>query len=224
MNNHVPSLSGKQLKQDWPLVVLLVVSFALGLFLYPQLPERVPTNWNVHGEIGGYSGKFFAAFGMPLFNLVLYVLLLVLPGLDPKRENYPKFAKLYDLVRWSVVGLMVLVHTIILLAGLGHSINVGKIVQIAVAIMFILLGNQMGRVKHNYFVGIRTPWTLANEEVWRMTHRMAGPVFVAGGFLALGSTWLPAPYNFAGMMVGVIASSLVALVYSYVIYRKLTKS
>ena len=221
MNKDTPKLSREQLKRDWPLVALLLLLFGLSFYFYPRLPEQVPSHWNIRGEVDGYSSRFFGAFGIPLLSLALYVMFLVLPALDPKRANYHRFASTYNVIRWSVLGLMVLVHALVLLAGLGYNNDAGRVVQPAIALMLILMGNQMGRVKHNYFVGIRTPWTLASEEVWRKTHRMAGPLFVVGGLVALAATWLPAPHNFTIMMVSIIGTSLASLVYSYVVFKQL---
>jgi uncharacterized membrane protein len=221
MNKSIPTLSREQLRRDWPLLALLLGLLALGIYFYPQLPERVPSHWNVRGEVDGYSSRFFGAFGLPLMNLGIYVLMLVVPSLDPKRANYQRFTGAYNVIRWAIIAIMSLLHIVVLMAGLGYKIDVGRVVQPAISVMFILIGNQMGRFKHNYFVGIRTPWTLANEEVWRKTHRVSGPIWVVGGFLGLLGTWLPAPYNFTIMMVAIIGASLISLVYSYLIFKEI---
>lgn len=219
MTNRIPTLSREQLKRDWPLLTVLVLLFLLGAYFYPQLPERVPSHWNIRGEVDGYSSKFFAAFGLPLMTLGIYLLMVWLPSLDPKKTNYSRFKGAYDIVRWAIIGIVALMHGIVLMAGMGYEVDAGKLVQPAVSLLLIVIGNQMGRFRHNYFVGIKTPWTLANEEVWRKTHRTAGPIWVAGGLIALLSTWLPAPYNFAVMMAVVVVISLVPTVYSYILFK-----
>ena len=221
MTNRIPSLSREQLKRDWPLLAVIALLFLLGAYFYPKLPERVPSHWNIRGEVDGYSSRFFGAFGLPLIALGIYLMMLVTPSLDPKKRNYPRFIGGYNIIRWTTIGIMALTHGVVLMAGMGYKIDAGKVVQPAVALMFILIGNQMGRFKHNYFVGIKTPWTLANEEVWRKTHRMTGPFWVAGGFAALLATWLPAPYNFAVMMAVIVIVSLVPVIYSYFAYRNI---
>ncbi|NMB45614.1 MAG: SdpI family protein [Firmicutes bacterium] len=222
MNRNIPTLSRAQLRRDWPLLTLLLILFALGIYFYPQLPERVPSHWNIRGEVDGYSSRFFGAFGLPLLNLGIYVLMLVAPALDPQKANYPRFVGAYNVIRWTIIAIMSLLHVVVLMAGLGYTIDAGKVVQPAVSVMFILIGNQMGRFRHNYFVGIKTPWTLANEEVWRRTHRVSGPIWVVGGFIGLLGTWLPAPYNFVTMMVAILGASLISLIYSYVIFKQIT--
>ena len=222
MNERIPMLSREQLRRDWPLWTLILLLLASGVYFSPQLPERVPSHWNVRGEVDGYSSRFFGAFGLPLVNLAIYVMMLVIPSLDPKKTSYERFARAYDVIRWSIIGVMALLHVVVLMAGLGYEVDAGRVVQPAVALMVILMGNQMGRVRHNYFVGIRTPWTLANEEVWRRTHRMSGPLWVAGGLVALGATWLPTPYSFGEFMAAIIGVSLVSLVYSYVVFKQVT--
>ncbi|MGI6567482.1 MAG: DUF1648 domain-containing protein [Firmicutes bacterium] len=221
MTNRIPALSREQLKRDWPLLAVLALLFLLGAYFYPKLPERVPSHWNIHGEVDGYSSRFFGAFGLPLFALGLYILMLWMPSLDPKKTNYPRFSGAYDIIRWATIGIMALTHGMVLMAGMGIKIDAGKVIQPAVSLMLILIGNQMGRFKHNYFVGIKTPWTLANEEVWRKTHRMAGPIWVVGGLMSLLATWLPPPYNFGVMMAVVVVLSVIPMVYSYRLFKEM---
>lgn len=222
VNKKIPTLSWEQIRKDWPLLTMIFLLLAMGIYYYPILPERVPSHWNIRGEVDGYSSRFFGAFGLPLMSLVFYVLMLIFPSLDPKKESYTRFARAYDVIRWSMIAIFALLHIVVLMAALGRKIDVGKVVQPAISVLFILLGNQMGRFRHNYFVGIRTPWTLANEEVWRKTHRFSGPIWVAGGIISLMGTWLSAPYNFTLMMLAICGASLVSLIYSYVAFRQIT--
>jgi len=112
MNKSIPTLSREQLRRDWPLLALLLGLLALGIYFYPQLPERVPSHWNVRGEVDGYSSRFFGAFGLPLMNLGIYVLMLVVPSLDPKRANYQRFAGAYNVILTAATGMDALTHAI----------------------------------------------------------------------------------------------------------------
>jgi len=142
-----------------------------------------------------------------------------MPLIDPRRENYPRFSGTYRFIRCLIIGLFALLHGIILAAGLGYTPNTGALVQASVALMFIFLGNVMGQVKQNWFVGIRTPWTLADDEVWRKTHRVSAWVWTAAGALGLATVFLPAPLNFTLFMVLILGAAFFSIVYSYVLYR-----
>ncbi|WDC84671.1 SdpI family protein [Caloramator sp. mosi_1] len=116
-------------------------------------------------------------------NILFYLMFLVLPNLDPKKDNYTKFKSAYNIIRYFIHTLFIIIQIIILVAALGYKVQVDFVMTMAVSIMFILFGNVMGKIKHNYFVGIRTPWTLADERVWVRTHRFAAPFWVMSGFI-----------------------------------------
>lgn len=219
-----PSLSLRQLRKDWPLVLLIAALFAVAAYFYPQLPEKVPSHWGVGGEIDRYSSRFFGAFGLPLLASGIYVLMLVVPGMDPKKAAYEHFAGAYDVIRWALVSFIALLHAVILMAGLGYSINAGLIVQPAVSVLFVVIGQQLGKVKHNYTVGIRTPWTLASQEVWQKTHRFAAPLWVAAGLVGLLATWLPGPYNFWVFIIAIAGAAVISGGYSYFAFKALSGS
>ncbi len=208
------------IKRDWPIWLLLLGLFVVGAIVYPQLPDKVPSHWNFRGEVDGYSSKFFGAFGIPLMTTGFYVLMVFIPLLDPRFENYSRFAASYNTVRRVTVGFFVLLHIVVLAAALGYDIQMGTIVQAGVSLLFVIIGNSMGRVRHNYFFGIRTPWTLADEGVWRQTHRVGGRLFVLGGFIGLVSTWLPVPFNAWGFGLGMILAGGIPMAYSYLLYKR----
>ncbi len=175
----------KEIKWEWPLLVLVALTFIAALWVYPQLPERVPMHWNFRGEVDGYGGRFAGAFGIPLLNLAIYVLFIFLPWLDPKYENYSKFPEVYRILRYAIQLFLVGLYLIVIASALGHPVPVGRIVPAGVALLMVIIGNYLGRVRHNYFLGIRTPWTLASEEVWRKTHRLTAYIWTAAAVIAL---------------------------------------
>lgn len=208
-----------EVKRDWPFWLLIIGLFAVGAYLYPQLPERVPSHWNIQGEIDRYSSRFFGAFGIPLMALAIYVLMLFVPYLDPRSENYTRMPGTYNLVRRALVGFLAVLQIVVLSSALGYPVAVGVITQVSVSILFILIGNSMGRIKHNYTFGIRTPWTLADEGVWRKTHRLGGRTFVMAGFIGLAGAWLPAPFNAWVFFVSIFGAVFIPSIYSYLLYR-----
>ena len=209
------------LKKDWGILFLIFVGFVLGVYCYPSLPSRIPIHWNSNGQINGYGSKFFGAFGLSLINLGVYLLFIVLPYIDPKRKNYEAFQATYQYLKYLLIVFFLGMETYALLIATGTIANTPDFTQIMGSLLFILLGNVMGRFKHNYFVGIKTPWTLANEEVWRKTHRMAGPIWVIGGIANILLTVIGVTFNGIGFIIILAVMIVVPIVYSYIIYKKI---
>jgi len=204
--------------------VLAALNFLAGILAYPRLPDKVPTHWNFAGEVDGWGTAWEGAFLLPLIYLGVYILFILLPKIDPKRRNYAQMGKAY-----STVALIVLLFFTVLYFGtlgiaLGYFENLPSLIFIAIGIMFIVFGNYMGKIKHNYFMGIRTPWTLASEEVWYRTHRMAGPFWIAGGALFMLMSIVPKGFTLAIFLVIMFGLLLIPTVYSYVIFRRLEQN
>ncbi len=211
------------IKKEWILLLILAMGFAVSLYVYPMMPERVPSHWNFKGEIDGYSSRLFGAFGQPLIATGLYLMFFLLPYIDPKKANYKNFETTYQFFKSILVVFIMGIHGVILAAALGYPVNTGLLVKLGVALLILLMGNAMGRIKHNYFVGIKTPWTLASEEVWRRTHRMAGPMWVAAGAVSAVAAFIDHSASQVIFFVAMLAAGLIPCVYSYIIFRNLTK-
>ncbi|MBW9172788.1 SdpI family protein [Clostridium estertheticum] len=209
------------IKKDWGILFLIFVGFALGVYFYPSLPNRIPMNWNSNGQINGYGSKFFGAFGLALINLGVYLLFIVLPYIDPKRKNYEAFQSTYQYLKYLLIIFFLGIEAYSLLIATGTIANTPDFTQIMVSLLFILLGNVMGRFKFNYFVVIKTPWTLADEKVWRKTHRMAGPIWVIGGIVNIVLTVIGVTFNGIAFIIILAVMVVVPIVYSYIIYHKI---
>ncbi|KLU65497.1 MULTISPECIES: SdpI family protein [Desulfosporosinus] len=209
------------LKKDWPILILIVLGFAIGIYFYPSLPNRVPIHWNAQGQVNGYGSKLFGAFGMPVISLALYIMFVALPFIDPKRKNYRAFESTYQFLKYLVVIFSLGMHLITLLIASGRVVNQPALIEIMVSLLFILIGNVMGRFKHNYFVGIRTPWTLASEEVWRKTHRLAAPLWVLGGILNILLALGGITFNGLSFILVMAIIALVPIGYSYLVFHRL---
>jgi len=203
--------------------LLTLASMIAGFLAYPHLPEKVPTHWNFSGEIDGWGSAWQGAFLFPLIMLGLLVLMVVLPKIDPKKRNYAQMSKAYSAIVLVIMVFFTVMYFGTLGAALGYFEGVPSLVQIGVGALFIIIGNYMGKLKHNYFMGIKTPWTLANEEVWYKTHRMAGPFWVFGGILFMVSSLLPETYMSKIIFIVIIGLAAIPVGYSYVIYKKLEK-
>jgi uncharacterized membrane protein len=210
------------IKKEWPLLVILAVPVVIAVLVYPQMPEQVPIHWNIEGQANGYGSREFGTFFLPLMNIAMYVLFLVLPKLDPKYANYSKFGSSYLTIRYSLHLFFMLLFGMTLAASLGYPINIGRWVPAGVAVLFIVMGNIMSRVRHNYFVGFRYPWTLANEEVWKRTHQLGSKLMVVGGFIALfGVIFTQGTASFLILMAGILVPTVITTIYSYFIYKRI---
>ena len=205
-------------------LLLIVVSLIASVYFYLNFPERVPDHWNIKGEVDGYCSKGSGAFFLPIIYIGFYPLMLFIPMIDPKKERYEQFRKPYHMIKNSVIVFMTIIYFYTGLAGLGyHLFSINIILSLGLGILFIVIGNYMGKVKSNWFCGIRTPWTLSNEEVWNKTHRLGGKVFVIMGLIMLSGMFLPVEIFFIIVIISAIFGSLIPVVYSYWLYRRITK-
>ncbi|MBO8159895.1 SdpI family protein [Thermosyntropha sp.] len=216
------ALEWADVKRDWPLWVFMAGLFIAAFLLYPHLPEQVPRHWNLRGEVDAYySRRLYGAFCMPVTTLVLYLMLIILPRLDPKKENYSRFAGAYTFIRWMMVLFFGVFYGVTILAALGYNLNMAMVIKIMTALVFIMIGNFMGQFRHNYFVGIKTPWTLADEQVWQKTHRLGAKVWVIGGLFCLASAFVNGGLGMIIFLIAVTVMAGLPVIYSYLIFTKL---
>lgn len=188
---------------------------------YPRLPSMVPTHWNVHGQADDYSAKWTLFLLGPGLMVGMMVLFYFLPWLSPKHWEVDTFQPTYLYVMVILISLLAYINGVTLWAGLGHGVRAERAIIGGVCLLFALLGNVLGRVRRNFYIGVRTPWALANERVWNATHRFAAKTFVAGGLLGLALTafgaegWL--------MFSPLLAAGLAPVVYSLVVYKQLER-
>jgi len=207
-------------RHDAAAIALMILMVAGGILAYGHLPPVIPTHWGLDGQPNGWSSRMVAVGFPPALTLALWALLLVLPQIDPGRRNYAVFIGFYRALRLALVLLMAVLYATALLSGVGYRVSIPAVTTIAVSGLMIFLGNFMGRLRHNYFVGIRTPWTLADQEVWRQTHRVGGRLFVIGGFLPLAGLFFSPAAALALLLVGVLGAVLLSVAYSYLVYRR----
>ncbi|MGS0763518.1 SdpI family protein [Syntrophomonas curvata] len=208
-------------KAEWPLWILMAGFLFAGMLVYPHLPAQVPGHWNIHGEIDAYYPRWFGAFFEPLLAIGLYLLMLFMPLIDPRRDNYARFTGAYTFMRWLLVLFLGILWVVTVTVALGYPVNVALAVKAAVAVLLIVIGNFMGQFRHNYFVGIKNPWTLANEEVWYRTHRMAARIWVLGGLLCLAMSFFQTPWAAYVYLGSVLIMVIMPTIYSYLMFVKL---
>jgi len=203
-------------------LVIVALAFLIGIYAYPLLPEKVASHWGFDGEADGYMGRDFGAFFVPVLSLAMLVLFTVLPSLDPLRKNYESFRAEYDIFIVAMLGFFLYIHLLTLRYNLGYQFNLVQFLAPAFAALFFYVGMLVGKAKQNWFVGIRTPWTLSNEVVWTKTHKLAGSMFKAAGVVALLGLVFPAIGLIASVAV-LLAAAVASVVYSYVEFQKQKK-
>ncbi len=205
--------------------VLIVAAILAGLLLWNQLPEQMASHWNVNDQVDGYISKFWGVFLMPLVTLGMLVLFLVVPSIDPLKANIAQFREAFNLFIVLIIGFMLYVHSLTLAWSLGYQgFKMSMAMLPFMGILFIAIGFMLRKAKRNFFIGIRTPWTLSSDYVWDETHRLGATLFMASGVLAVIGGFLGGMLAFWFLFVPLIGSTLFLLVYSYVLYRRETKA
>ncbi len=213
-------------KMDWILLIFILSTFGIGFILYSQLPEQIPMHWNISGEVDRYEDKLMGILVMPGMNLVFFVLFLVLPKIDPRKENFQKFGQVYTIFRWMIHLFLAILYFLTLYHALKGPeeipsfLRISFIVPFLVSLLILLIGNYLGKIKDNYFIGIRTPWTLSSKTVWYKTHRVASKLFVLSGILGMIGSFFQGTISFILLLVPLFASVIYITIYSYIAYRK----
>ena len=161
--------------------ILILLPSLVGCVFWNQLPEEIPTHFNLLGQADGYNHKMFAIFGLPTLMLLMHWLLLFLMIKDPKSSNIS--SKIQVLIYWIIPFVSCLLMISIFGESLGYSMMSGLLAQIFMGVVMIVIGNYLPKTRRNYIIGIRLPWTLENDENWSKTHRLAGKIWVLGGLL-----------------------------------------
>jgi immunity protein, SdpI family len=200
---------------------LVVLAFALVAAAYNDLPAYVPTHWNASGAIDAKMAKPWGPFLLPLTMAGMFVLLLVLPHISPRGYAMTRFRRAYGVMQLAILGFFFALNVVVLLAAFGWAVPMNRVVLVGAGALLIVIGNLMGKVTTNFFVGIRTPWTLADPEVWLRTHRFGGKALVVAGLMSATGGLLGADPRLLAPAVLVVV--IAPAVYSYVIYRRLER-
>ena len=199
-------------------LVLIALMFALGLFFYGSLPDTIASHWNAAGQVDGYMSKSRVLF-MPVLVLVLYGFFLLIPKIDPLRSNIMKFRGYYDKFIFVFIFFMLYVYCITLALNMGYDVSINVLITPALAAIIFYSGVLMEKSSRNWFIGIRTPWTLSSDVVWEKTHKLGSKLFKIVGVLILLSVFFP-EFMVYIIVAPLLAGSLALVVYSYLEYRK----
>lgn len=199
--------------------IFAAIAAGVAIWLYPHLPARVPIHWDGRGHANGYASRFWGVAIWPLVIIALAALTVLLPRISPRRFAIAPFAGVYGGLMLAIQGAMLVIGVTAQLGSAGYPVPISTVVPLVAGVLLVVMGNYMGKLRRNFFVGIKTPWTLASEAVWERTHRLGGWLFVLAGVvmvvdsLAGGAGWW--------MLVAVAIACLVPAAYSYVVYRRL---
>lgn len=205
---------------EWLHVALVVGMFVASALCWSSAPDQIPMHWNVKGEVDRYGGKLEGLFLLPAITAGLYLLLRFVPAVDPGKANYAQFSRVYSLIRMATTLVMVIVHGVTLAWALGYPMNMGAVVSVSVGGLFLLLGNVMGKIRPNWFVGIRTPWTLSSKLSWTRTHRVGGWLFMAMGVAILACGFFQSEWAIGATLVGTLGGTLFLVIYSFYVWRQ----
>jgi len=201
---------------------IIFISFIVGAFVYPHAPDMMPTHWNAQGEIDGYMDKFWGLFLLPTLSFGLFALFVFIPKLEPRKKNIEDFKDYYQGIILVTIGFLFYIYVLSILSAFGYRFNMVQMMAPAFAAIFFYMGVALEKIKSNFFIGIRTPWTISDEEVWEKTHKLGGKLFRASGIIALFGAFFE-EIAFIVIIAPILAVFVFAVVYSYVEYKKIHK-
>ena len=205
------------------IAALVVLGMLLvSLWAWPQIPAdaQVPIHWGIDGRANGWAPKPIALLGLPLLTVGLALLLAFAPRLDPRYANVQRSATAYWAIAFGSLALLAVVHVAAILVATGRSVNIGTVVSVAVGVLFVVVGNFLGKTRSSWIFGIRTPWTLSSERSWAKTHRLGGYLFILLGVLVVLVAIVAPGAPDAFVLLGGLALVILAVVsYSYLVWR-----
>jgi len=206
------------------LLMIVAATFA-GLLLWNRLPEQMASHWNINDQVDGYVSRFWGLFMLPLISLGMFLLFLIIPNIDPLKVNIAQFREVFNLFITLITGFMLYIHALTLLWSLGYtSFGMSRAILPALGLLFIFIGTMLRKAKRNFFIGIRTPWTLSSDKVWDETHRLGAVLFMISGALAFIGAFFGGTTAFWLFFVPLMGSAVFLVIYSYVLYKQEAKS
>ncbi|MDD5055315.1 MAG: SdpI family protein [Candidatus Peribacteraceae bacterium] len=204
----------------WVKILIVAGMFLAGALLYPRLPDLITTHWGISGQPDGWMPKAYGTWLLPGLALLLMILFPILSRLDPKHENYALFARTWEIIQIAIVAMMAYIFAVQLYASIHPEAAtlVGRFIFLGMGALFVVIGNYMGKIRQNFFVGLRTPWSLSDPEVWSLSQRFGGWMFVFGGlaFMIEAAIWT---YEIPVFIAVLLLVTVVPIAYSYLLYR-----
>ncbi|WP_442795809.1 SdpI family protein [Pelobium manganitolerans] len=213
-----------KLKKELPIITIVLLPFIYLAYLWNDLPNKVPMHWNMKGEIDRYGDKSELIIIPFLLPLLIYVIFLVIPKIDPKNK-LNKMGNKLQTVKFLLTTFMSILALFIIYTAKHQTLTNPNYIVLLIGILFIILGNYFKTIQPNYFIGIRTPWTLENETVWKKTHKLGGKMWFVGGIIVvLSSLVLDKQLNFTLFLIITAIISIIPITYSYVVFKSEKKT
>ena len=200
-------------------IFLILLMFVGIIIFWENLPNNMPVHWNFSGQIDKYWPKLYAVFLAPILGILFVVLFSVLSRIDPRKEKYKKFRKTWEIIQIAILAFVTYLQFIILYMSIVPNGDITKLVLLGIGVLFVLLGNYMGKVRQNYFVGFKTPWALADEHVWNKTQRVGGLMFVLAGIVFIVEAFFQW-YLLAVFIITLLFTVFLPILYSYWVFKK----
>lgn len=201
------------------IALVLIITAGMTIVAYPVMPDAVASHWNAAGDMDGTLPKFWGLILIPLLMYGFCALFAALPRIDPLRNNYPKFQGSYEGFILVFEAFLFVIQLQIILWGLGVPLSPNLVMPVMIGILFISIGFLLEHAEPNWFVGIRTPWTLSSDSVWKKTHRMGSILFKLAGVVSMIGV-LAGTFAYLFILIPVIAVALSLVVYSYTEFKK----
>ncbi len=198
---------------------IILLAFAIATYFYPKMPDRVASHWNTQGQVDGYMSRFWGLFLIPLISSILLLFFFLIPRIDPLKENIEKFRSYFDGFVVLLIAFLFYIFLLTIIWNAGRRFNMTRAIVPSLGILFFYIGVLLENAKRNWFIGIRTPWTLSSEAVWDKTNKMGGRLFKAAGIIALLGFILPG-YALYLVVAPVVLAAGYLIVFSYFEYQK----
>ena len=210
-------------KKELPLIAIVLLPFIYLAYLWNDLPNKVPLHWNIKGEIDRYGEKSELIIIPILLPLLIYFIFLVVPKIDPKNKLNKMGSKLQKL-KFLLTTFMSILALYIIYTAKNQTFTNPNYMVLLLGLLYLILGNYFKTIQANYFIGIRTPWTLENETVWKETHRIGGKMWFIGGLIIIiSSLMLEQQINFIVFLVITTIITIIPVIYSYLKFQNLKR-
>ncbi|MEM7825742.1 MAG: SdpI family protein [Candidatus Aenigmatarchaeota archaeon] len=203
-------------------LAIVIFSFVLAFYLYPQMPEIMASHWNLEGKVDVYTSKFNTLFLMPAISFLIFLLFLAIPSIDPLKKNIEKFRNYFDTYIILILIFLLYIYSLVILWNLDFRFNIVKSLIPAFCVLIFYTGVLVENSKRNWFIGIRTPWTLSNEKVWNKTHKLGEKLIKIASFISLLGFFFES-FAFYFLILPILFACLYPIIYSYFEYKKLAK-
>ena len=206
--------------RKWIPLLLVVAAVAVSIFYYPRLPEQMATHWDASGQPNGFSSRFMGAWLLPLIMAVVWLILRAVPHIDPRGANYEKFSGVYEALVILILGFLLAMHVVVLMIATGAPIRVERVAMPVVGAFIAIMGFLIPKAHPNWFVGIRTPWTLTSDLAWERTHKIGGLLFVILGLLMIATSFIAPEIAIWILVVAAVGIVIFLFAYSYQVWKQ----